>query len=86
MLGNLAGARARPHGLRHTGITAALEATNGDLRAVAKFSRHKDVRVVGLYDDDRRDLAGAVATKVAAVLDAVIEGHGERKAAAKAAE
>jgi len=55
----------RPHGLRHTAITAALDLMNGDVRAVQKFSRHQDIRVVGIYDDSREDLAGQVASKVA---------------------
>jgi len=61
--------RARPHGLRHSAITAALKATNGNVRDVARFSRHKDIRIVQRYDDDRTDLGGAVAIAVAASLD-----------------
>ncbi len=64
-LGEGAGVRARPHGLRHAAITAALDATNGDVRAVQKFSRHKDVRVLQRYDDNRQDLAGGVASRIA---------------------
>jgi integrase/recombinase XerC len=64
-LGELAGVRARPHGLRHAAITAALDATGGDVRAVQKFSRHRDVRILQRYDDNRQDLAGGVAARVA---------------------
>jgi integrase/recombinase XerC len=64
-LGEAAGLRARPHGLRHAAITAALDATNGDVRAVQKFSRHRDVRVLQRYDDNRQDLAGGVASRIA---------------------
>jgi integrase/recombinase XerC len=63
-LGNRAGIRARPHGLRHAAITEALDRTGGDLRSVARFSRHADVRTVSIYDDARRDLAGKVAALV----------------------
>ena len=56
----------RPHGLRHTAITQALELTRGDIRAVQRFSRHKDPRTVVLYDDAREDKAGEVAKLVAA--------------------
>jgi len=35
------------------------------VRAVQKFSRHRDVRVLQRYDDNRRDLAGGVAARVA---------------------
>jgi integrase/recombinase XerC len=33
----------RPHGLRHAAITEALELTRGDVRAVQRFSRHRDL-------------------------------------------
>jgi integrase/recombinase XerC len=50
----------RPHGLRHAAITEALEATNGNVRAVRQFSRHKSIEVVLLYDDQRKDAAGEI--------------------------
>lgn len=55
----------RPHGLRHTAITEALDLTDGDIRAVQKFSRHRDVRVIERYDDNRQDLAGKIAKRLA---------------------
>ena len=64
-LGAASGLIARPHGLRHSAITAALDLTRGDVRAVQKFSRHRDVRVLSAYDDNRQDLAGDVARLVA---------------------
>lgn len=64
-LGDRAGVRARPHGLRHAAITTALDLTGGDVRAVQKFSRHAKVDTVIRYDDNRRDLAGDVASQVA---------------------
>lgn len=42
-----------PHRLRHTAITAALEATNGDVRKVQKLSRHSKIETVMIYDDNR---------------------------------
>jgi integrase/recombinase XerC len=39
--------------------------THGDLRAVQRFSRHKDIKTIGRYDDNRQDLGGAVAALVA---------------------
>ncbi len=60
--------RVRPHGLRHAAITEALALTGGDLRAVGRYSRHRDLRVLALYDDSRADLAGEVARKVAGSL------------------
>jgi len=65
-LGRRAGIEAWPHGLRHTAITKALEVTNGDLRKVQRFSRHRDVRAVLSYDDNRGDLAGTVASMIVA--------------------
>jgi len=40
--------------------------TGGNVRAVQRFSRHRDVRVLERYDDNRRDLGGEVAKQVAA--------------------
>lgn len=65
-LGDAVGLTVRPHGLRHAGITEALDATHGDVRAVQRFSRHRDLRVLTRYDDNRRDLGGEVARLVAA--------------------
>lgn len=58
--------RVRPHGLRHAAITEALELTKGNVRAVQRFSRHRDLRVLTVYDDNRTDLAGEVASLVSA--------------------
>ena len=52
------------HGLRHTAITTALEVTNGDIRAVMKFSRHSSPQQVLAYDDCRKDLGGEVANLI----------------------
>ena len=64
-LGLKAGLVVRPQGIRHLAITSALDLTQGNVRAVQKFSRHKDMRVLNLYDDNRLDLAGDVAKLVA---------------------
>ncbi len=66
-LGDNVGIRAKPHGLRHSAVTAALDKTNGDVRAVQKYSRHADLRTLNRYDDTRADLAGEVAQLVAEV-------------------
>jgi integrase/recombinase XerC len=65
-LGKKAGITVRPHGLRHAGITEALDLTNGNIRAVQRYSRHRDMRILSLYDDNRTDLGGDVARLVAA--------------------
>jgi integrase/recombinase XerC len=64
-LGKKVDVETRPHGLRHEAITRALDRTNGDIRKVQRFSRHKDARTVLIYDDNRRDLGGEVAELVA---------------------
>ncbi len=64
-LGKAVGLVVRPHGLRHAAITAALDATGGDVRRVSRYSRHRDIKTVMVYDDARVDLGGGVATMVA---------------------
>lgn len=66
--GEAIGLRARPHGLRHAGITEALDSTGGDVRAVQKFSRHRNINVLFIYDDNLSDMAGEVSGKVAAAV------------------
>lgn len=65
-MGRRVGLSVRPHGLRHLGITEALDLTNGNIRAVQRYSRHRDVRILSVYDDNRADLGGDVARLVAA--------------------
>ncbi len=65
-LGRRIGLKAWPHGLRHAAITVALDLTGGNFRAAQRFSRHRDVRVLERYDDNRQDLGGEVAKQVAA--------------------
>jgi integrase/recombinase XerC len=50
-----------PHGLRHQGITRALDLANGDVRKMKRFSRHAKLETLLRYDDNRRDEAGAIA-------------------------
>jgi integrase/recombinase XerC len=66
-IGRKAGLRAvRPHGLRHCAVTTALDVTGGNVRAVQRFSRHRNLETLMVYDDNRRDMAGEVAALVAA--------------------
>jgi integrase/recombinase XerC len=67
-LGEQVQVRARPHGLRHTAITAVLVLSHGDVRAAVRFSRHADIRTLTVYDDNRQDLGGKMARLVAASL------------------
>lgn len=53
-----------PHALRHSSLTALLDATNGDMRSVMKFSRHANVQTLLRYDDERRDVGGKLAEQL----------------------
>jgi len=68
-VGNKAGVKAWPHGLRHTAITAALDATKGDVRRVMKFSRHKRLDTLMIYDDNRQDHGGEISQLLADQVD-----------------
>jgi hypothetical protein len=57
-----------PHRIRHNAITHSLDATGGDVRRVRRFSRHSRLETVAIYDDSRRDMAGEVASLLAAAL------------------
>lgn len=63
-LGRKCGLEVWPHGLRHSAATHALNQTNGNIRAVQRFTDHVDAKTLQRYDDERRDLALDVATKV----------------------
>jgi len=42
-----------PHRIRHSAITATLDATDGNVRKVQKLSRHKNLNTLMIYDDNR---------------------------------
>lgn len=56
-----AGVKVTPHGLRHTSATTLLNETNGNVRAVAAFLRHKTTAQVQIYDDERQRLPKQMA-------------------------
>lgn len=64
-LGLASGVVARPHGIRHTAITQALDRTGGNVRSVQRFSRHANLQTLTIYDDNRRNIAGQIAELVA---------------------
>ena len=45
--------RMSPHRVRHSSITAALDATDGNVRKVQKLSRHHQIDTLMIYDDNR---------------------------------
>lgn len=49
-----------PHRMRHSAITAALDATNGNVREVQKLSRHKVMQTLMIYDDNRENAQGKI--------------------------
>ncbi|MFM2430615.1 MAG: tyrosine recombinase XerC [Cyanobacteriota bacterium] len=57
-LANLAEVSSRfsPHKIRHSAITAVLDATDGDLRSAQALSRHKSLEILQVYDDNRKQL------------------------------
>jgi integrase/recombinase XerC len=67
-LGRSVGIKTRPHGLRHASITTALDANNGDVRAVQQHARHSKPETTMRYDDNRKDLAGRIANSIADAL------------------
>lgn len=69
-VGKRAEVQVRPHGLRHSAITAVLDANGGDIRRTQKFSRHKNPTVLlQHYDDARTDFGGEAARGLRAQLE-----------------
>ncbi len=67
--GRRLGVHLTAHQLRHAAITAALDATQGNVRAVARFSGHKKIETVLIYDDNRLDLGGEISRMIATAVD-----------------
>jgi integrase/recombinase XerC len=67
-IGDQVDVRARPHGMRHSSITAGLDLAN-DPRAVQRHARHASLEVTMRYDDNRADLGGKVAKVVSEALE-----------------
>jgi integrase/recombinase XerC len=78
-LGEAQGVRARPHGIRHSSITRLLD-LGEDVRSVQRFSRHRSIQTVLRYDDNRADLAGQLARRLA---DDLGPGQGTERAIIK---
>jgi integrase len=53
--------RSHSAGRRHTPITAALDATEGNARAVQKLSRHAKIDTLTVYDDARQKQQKAIS-------------------------
>ncbi|MHB1166998.1 MAG: tyrosine-type recombinase/integrase [Carboxydocellales bacterium] len=57
-----------PHRLRHSSITAALEATNGNVVMVQKLSRHVKVETLLIYNDQRTNLQKQVTELLSSII------------------
>lgn len=61
--------RMSPHKIRHSAITAALDATDGNVREVQKLSRHKKLDTLMIYDDNRTNIQRQVSELLGNILD-----------------
>ena len=61
-------ANLTPHKLRHSAITALLDATKGDVRRVQRLSRHAKIETLMIYDDARRDEQGEMSNLLSGML------------------
>ncbi len=64
--------RVSPHRLRHSSITAFLDASGGNLRAAQALSRHSNQNTLNLYDDNRKQQQRAAS----GVLEGLLAGNG----------
>jgi integrase/recombinase XerC len=55
--------------VRHSAITAYLDASGGDVRSAQALSRHKDPRTLMIYDDNRQGLQGMASQALGDLLD-----------------
>jgi integrase/recombinase XerC len=58
-----------PHRLRHSAITAHLNASEGNVRAAQALSRHADLKTLTLYDDNRHQHQKAATDLLGSLLD-----------------
>ena len=58
-----------PHRIRHSAITAALEASGGNVRDVQKLSRHAKVETLMTYDDNRNQAQRRIIDLVADLIE-----------------
>lgn len=57
-----------PHRIRHSSITAALEATNGNVVIVQKLSRHAKIETLLIYNDQRANYQKQVTELLSAMI------------------
>jgi integrase/recombinase XerC len=65
--------RVSPHRLRHSSITAFLDASDGNIRAAQALSRHSQMNTLTLYDDRRQQQQKGAS----GVLEGLLAGNGD---------
>jgi integrase/recombinase XerC len=65
--------RVSPHRLRHSSITAFLDASDGNIRAAQALSRHSQMNTLTLYDDNRQQQQKGAS----GVLEGLLASNGE---------
>ena len=68
--GRKIGLKLAPHKLRHSAITIFLDNSGGNILEAQGLSRHKDIRTLSKYDDNRKDRGG----QASALLEELLEG------------
>ncbi len=58
-----------PHRIRHSAITAHLNASEGNVRAAQALSRHADLKTLTLYDDNRHQHQKGATDLLGSLLD-----------------
>lgn len=53
------------HRIRHSSITSALDATDGNIRKIQKLSRHAKIETLMIYDDNRNEVQGEISNLLA---------------------
>jgi len=67
--GKKLGLKLAPHKLRHSAITIFLDASGGNVLEAQGLSRHKDIRTLSKYDDNRKDRGGQASKLLEDLLD-----------------
>ncbi len=68
---DLAEVQISPHRVRHSAITAYLDASDGNIRVAQSLSRHKDPRTLAIYDDSRHQLQRRATKELGDLLDSL---------------
>jgi integrase/recombinase XerC len=58
-----------PHRVRHSALTAHLNASDGNIRAAQALSRHADIKTLTLYDDNRHQHQQGATDLLGSLLD-----------------